>query len=37
VAAQKNAGTPMEVQFTLSGYIRKARQSGNNDDGGPSS
>lgn len=37
VAAQKNAGAPMEVQFTLSGYIRKARQSGSNDDGGASS
>ena len=37
VAAQKNAGAPIEVQFTLSGYIRKARQSGSNDDGGASS
>jgi len=32
VVAQKNAGAPLEVQFTLSGYIRKARQA--SDDNG---
>ena len=25
VAAQKNQGAPLEVQFTLSGYVRPAR------------
>ena len=37
VVAQKNAGAPMEVQFTLSGYIRKPRASGDAGNAGASS